>query len=344
MRLLCMDCEGPITLNDNAFEICAHFLPRGEQFFSLVSRYDDYCADVLRRKDYRPGTTLAFIVPFLKAHNLDNELLRAFAKETLAFVPGAPEMVGHALSLLPVYIISTSYRPYIEAVTEILHLPIEQTFSTPLDLTFTMSGEERDILLALYEELATMHLAPPAHGAKAEAGNLPAIQRLDEIFFRKLPAMPSGGLLSNTIPVGGHEKWRALRQAVQAHGVSHGDTMYVGDSITDERVLRLLRKGGGCAISFNGNTYAVHAAEFACIAPKASALVPVITAFARGGTAGVRELAGRWASRTVETNQYGLSLESAVFAQIDDTTIDTIQRLSQQQRMSLRGKKQGSLG
>ena len=70
MRLLCMDCEGPITLNDNAFEICAHFLPRGEQFFSLVSRYDDYCADVLRRRGYRPGTTLAFIVPFLKAHNL----------------------------------------------------------------------------------------------------------------------------------------------------------------------------------------------------------------------------------------------------------------------------------
>ncbi|MCD6318797.1 hypothetical protein J7M02_06990, partial [Candidatus Aerophobetes bacterium] len=60
MRILCIDCEGPITKNDNALEICQHFLPDGGKFFSLVSRYDDYLADVVKRKGYRAGTTLKF--------------------------------------------------------------------------------------------------------------------------------------------------------------------------------------------------------------------------------------------------------------------------------------------
>ena len=41
------DCEGPLALNDNAFELCREFLqPHGDPFFTQVSRYDDYLADL----------------------------------------------------------------------------------------------------------------------------------------------------------------------------------------------------------------------------------------------------------------------------------------------------------
>ena len=30
------DCEGPLTLNDNAFELCAHFIEDGDELFKIL--------------------------------------------------------------------------------------------------------------------------------------------------------------------------------------------------------------------------------------------------------------------------------------------------------------------
>ena len=38
------DCEGPLTLNDNAFEMCAYFIEDGDELFKILSLYDDYLA------------------------------------------------------------------------------------------------------------------------------------------------------------------------------------------------------------------------------------------------------------------------------------------------------------
>ena len=66
------DCEGPVTKNDNAFELTAHFVPAGDRLFSLLSRYDDVLAYAYRRRQYRAGNTLRLIVPFLKAYGATN--------------------------------------------------------------------------------------------------------------------------------------------------------------------------------------------------------------------------------------------------------------------------------
>ena len=62
------DCEGPISKNDNAFELTCHFIPDGDRFFTLISRYDDIQADIVKRPGYKPGDTLKLILPFLKAY------------------------------------------------------------------------------------------------------------------------------------------------------------------------------------------------------------------------------------------------------------------------------------
>ena len=73
------DCEGPVSKNDNAFELAEHFVPEGGAFFAKVSRYDDYLADIERKPGYKAGDTLKLIVPFLKAHGATDDAVREFS-------------------------------------------------------------------------------------------------------------------------------------------------------------------------------------------------------------------------------------------------------------------------
>ena len=66
-RVFITDCEGPITKNDNAAELCEAFVPGGDRFFKKISLYDDYLAEVARRPGYKAGDTLRLILPFFKA-------------------------------------------------------------------------------------------------------------------------------------------------------------------------------------------------------------------------------------------------------------------------------------
>ena len=43
------DCEGPLTLNDNAFELSEHFIENGGELFKTLSLYDDYLADIVKK-------------------------------------------------------------------------------------------------------------------------------------------------------------------------------------------------------------------------------------------------------------------------------------------------------
>ena len=78
-RVFVTDCEGPISKNDNAFELAAHFIPDGDRFFANISKYDDVLADVVKKEDYKAGDTLRLILPFLKAYGANDK--RIFRKK-----------------------------------------------------------------------------------------------------------------------------------------------------------------------------------------------------------------------------------------------------------------------
>lgn len=40
-RIFISDCEGPISKNDNAFELSSNFIPNGDKLFTNISKYDD---------------------------------------------------------------------------------------------------------------------------------------------------------------------------------------------------------------------------------------------------------------------------------------------------------------
>ena len=63
MNLIFFDMEGPLSIQDNAYELMKLF-PDGGQVFEVISRYDDLRA-LDGRDDYDPGDTL---VKFDKAN------------------------------------------------------------------------------------------------------------------------------------------------------------------------------------------------------------------------------------------------------------------------------------
>ena len=75
--------------------------------------------------------------------------------------------------------------------------------------------------------------------------------------------MTIGKLLTDVVTVGGEQKAESIRDAAKKLGSKLEDAMYVGDSITDVEAFQLVRKNGGLSVSFNGNSYAVRAAEVA---------------------------------------------------------------------------------
>jgi len=349
MRILCIDCEGPITINDNAFEICQHFLPQGEHFFTLLSGYDDYLADVIKREGYVAGNTLKLITPFLKAYGLTNKRIRDYCRKSIRFVPGAEKMLDKLKSLMEVFVVSTSYTPYIDALCELVNFPRENTFSTSLDLDrYFISPEEKKKLIRFYREILQLSLTPPK---KEESGKISprdreTLQRLDTIFFQKLPFMDSRFIMEQVNPVGGEEKVKALKKSINQTGGKPEDTIYLGDSITDAKALRWIREKGGVSVAFNANLYALREAEFACISSHTYPLFLIIKEFKRRGKEGVVKMASTWPQRLSEEEKEKLNslARQSVFAQVRENNLSYLVRISEKMRKKVRGEKIGELG
>jgi energy-converting hydrogenase A subunit R len=276
------DLEGPLTLNDNAFELTAHFLPQGAHFFALMSRYDDILADIVKRSGYRAGTTLALIVPFLKAFGLRDRDLHEFSRSSIRLVPGAFEALQRIRAQMPAFIISTSYEPYVRAVCEALQFPFENAYCTKISLdAYALSEEERQELLTLYDQIVQRkEISPGVQSVDELSGeDRQTLELLDHIFWERVWGMEIGRVLREVQPIGGPEKARALREISERTGISLAQTIYVGDSITDVEALALVRQAGGLAVAFNGNRYALRAAEIGCISSDALILAEIAEAF-----------------------------------------------------------------
>ncbi len=291
-----LDCEGPLTLNDNAFELCAAFIPRGEHFFALVSRYDDYLADVERRPGYKAGDTLRLVLPFLVAHGVTNKIVREFSQKTLKMLPGTPDFLNFLRQKIPAFIISTSYRPYLEALSQVTGFPLENIFCTEVDFDrYRPSKSESSLLKELAQEIASMPMIHIPEGAQSMT-DLPAesqrvILRLEQIFWEIIPTFQTGRFLEDVNPIGGIEKARATQESVLRTGLSLEEVLYVGDSITDVEAFNLVRKEQGATVAFNGNIYALKAAEFYALAFEARVLKALAHLFARQGRDGLLDLA-----------------------------------------------------
>jgi len=294
-RIFITDCEGPITRNDNAAELSEAFIPRGDRFFARISLYDDYLAEVVRKPGYKAGDTLRLILPFFKAFGLDNRSMVKFSRRNIEMIPQADCMLREILDLVPAYIVSTSYSPYIRAVCDALGFPFRNTYSTDVDLDkYDLGDSEKRILKELHARILDLpDFSIPAGADSAQAlsqQDRKTVTELDRIFWSELPRMEIYRIIEEVSPVGGREKAGAIRAIADSEGAELRDVFYVGDSITDVEAFRMVKAAGGMALSFNGNDWAVKEASFAVTARSALPIGWLAIMFLNQGAKGFQDL------------------------------------------------------
>jgi energy-converting hydrogenase A subunit R len=280
-RVFISDCEGPISKNDNAYELAANFIPNGDKLFTNISKYDDVLADALRKPGYSAGSTLKLILPFFKAYGITDKQMEDFSAKNIILIANSQSTLHHVQAIADAFIVSTSYQHYIKALCKAVDFPYKNTYCTKVRLDrCPITPKEKEQLKDVAQEITQMHtIEIPTTTATIDdfsQNDQAVIKRLDEIFWSVIPKMFVGKFLVDVVTVGGEQKAESIRDVTKRLHVSLADVMYVGDSITDVEAFKLVRAGGGLTVSFNGNGYAVKNAEVAVLSE--SSLVTAIIA------------------------------------------------------------------
>ena len=290
-RLFVTDCEGPLTRNDNAMEVTAAFVPDGAELFARLSRYDDFLADVLHKPGYNAGDTLRLIVPFLLAYGVGDRDVEEYSADTVLVVPGArdllrdvaarPALVHHldvVLALragaLPRDRVSLRAVPLHQARPRRLasdrrrgRLAARPRRSDPRHSPSSSCPRRR-----ARRPTCRPPTAPPSPPSTACSGSRWA-PRAGAAPTSSPPCARSAAASSSA----------PCARSPPAGASTLADVMYVGDSITDVPPFTAVREAGGVALSFNGNRYALAAAELAAAAADTGPTRELALAFADGG-------------------------------------------------------------
>jgi energy-converting hydrogenase A subunit R len=359
-RIFISDCEGPISKNDNAFEITARFVPNGDKLFALISKYDDVLADVLKKPGYSAGSTLKFIVPFLKAYDVTDRQMEKFSAQNLILIANSKDTLQHVRAVASAFIVSTSYEHYIKALCRAIDFPYENTYCTKLRLDkYAVTEQEKMRLKDIAKEIVQMQMITIPTAAKTiedfSATDQEMIGRLDAIFWSEIAGMSVGRVFSEVTTVGGSQKAEAIEDAVEGLEAQLGDVMYVGDSITDVEAFKLVRGNGGLTVSFNGNNYAVKNSEIAILSENNIVTAVIADVFCRKGKQAALNLVENWNLQSLQRNgAVSLSLLDHLFTFYPQTlpkvqivtakNMETLTKESSEFRKKVRGESIGRLG
>jgi energy-converting hydrogenase A subunit R len=358
-RIFISDCEGPISKNDNAYELTSHFVPDGSRLFTLISKYDDVLADIVKRPRYKAGDTLKLILPFLKAYGVNNKAIEEYSARNILLVPEAKNALAFVKEFMPSFIVSTSYEQYMRALCGVIDFPFENVHCTKLDLDKTES-DRREIseIQKLREEMVAMPIPEVPKNAKSLSGftneHRMIIRRLNEIFWEEISSMNVGSFFHEVNPVGGVEKAEAIGNIAAGLKSNLQDVMYVGDSITDVEAFRLVRRGGGLTLSFNGNSFAVRESEVVVLSENALTTAIIADVFFKFGKNKVLTVIKEWKRERVEELDLHSLLEERFlkvfekkFPRVELVTQANMERLMHESssfRKSVRGEAIGMLG
>jgi len=288
-NLICFDLEGPLSPQDNAYELMKLF-PNGDKIFEVISRYDDLLT-LEEREDYEPGDTLALIVPFLILHNISEDNIAELAAKA-NLTGGAEKLISWLQSSgWKVFCISTSYEQYAYHITQKLGIYAHNVACTafPLDkFRSSLSPEEKKLMQKAEDDILAMKPVDDDERIK---------QSLDNFFWERLPETDLGAAIKEVKPVGGRRKVAALNRFAEKYMEPLSNWVVIGDSITDFRMLQAVDEEKGLAIAFNANEYALPYASMSLASTHISDLQAVLEAWQkkkRGWTERVVKYKEKW--------------------------------------------------
>jgi energy-converting hydrogenase A subunit R len=301
-KFICFDLEGPLSPQDNAYDLMKLF-PNGDKIFEVISRYDDLLT-LEERPDYEPGDTLALIVPFLILHNISESNIATLAAEA-SLTGGAAKLVSWLQSSSwKIFCISTTYEQYATRITQKLGIYAHNVACTPFPLDkfrATLTKEESQLLKQAEEEILTMRPVDDDERIK---------KSLDKFFWEKLPETELGAAIKQVKPIGGRRKVEALTKFADKNDQPLSKWVVVGDSITDFRILQAVEEAGGLAIAFNANQYALPYATMGLASTLISDLQEVLEAWQKEGRPWVERVVKykeKWGTKGDNNNFHWLS-------------------------------------
>ncbi len=266
MLLICFDLEGPITVQDNAYEVMK-LIENGDIIFETISRFDDYLT-LKKKRNYEPGDTLKLIVPFLLYHEISEEDIINVSKRA-KIVKGAKEVMNKLKRDNIVAIISTSYEQHAKNIARKLNIDI--VYSTRLnlkELRKKFTDRDRRYVKELEEKILSGDYN---------------YDILENYFFRKIRVGKF-----NVEVIGGSRKTRAIKELVRKYNVDYSKVVVIGDSITDYKMLRFI-KNKGLSIAFNANEYALPYAKIGVSSDNLLDVARIIEIYKKGGIDAVFE-------------------------------------------------------
>jgi len=273
-KLIAFDLEGPLSPQDNAYDLMGLF-PNGREIFEVISRYDDLLT-LDGRPGYEPGDTLALIVPFLIHHGIRESDITSLANRA-SLIHGADELVPDLISdNWQVFCITTTYRQYSEIITGRLGIPPENLAGTvfPLNkLSRLATQADNGVVAEVEREILRVRLPDDRSLRKI----------LDRFYWEQLPSTSFGPLVAKIKPTGGRRKATALQRFEERLGKPLSQWVVVGDSITDFRMFQAVDKAGGLAIAFNANEYALPYATMSLATTDSRDLTPILVRWGLGG-------------------------------------------------------------
>ena len=340
------DCEGPLTLNDNAFELATKFIEKGDELFKILSLYDDYLVDIVKKENYKAGNTLKLILPFFVCENLKNKDMVDFSQNNIYSVNDSKLLLKYLKNAMNTYIVSTSYGQYIEAVSNYMEGPFENTFYTNVDVdSLTLNDDE----IKKINEFKKLILENPND-----------YELFDDIFFTQISQMSIYEKIMEIEVVGGQGKKLAIDKIIERDGIDSDNMLYIGDSITDVEPLEFARANNGVSISFNGNEYPLKVAEIAIVSPSAIATAVIANIYAENDKGKVLKFIADYNdSNDLKElfNQYNIDLEIKekffdvfknenypIIQLICDENYEEILKDSKYMRTNIRGEDIGGLG
>lgn len=293
-KVVCFDLEGPLSPQDNAYEVLG-LIDDGHMIFEAISRYDDILT-LEKRKGYEPGDTLSLIVPFLIHHGITEEDIKKVS-DAAKIVDGVKYTIDWLKETgWDPYIISTSYQQHALNIAGKIGIAKEKVYCTRLSLdryvkelmgldSQLMEEAERDILDGLYPNLDDEKRLK---------------ERLDRFFWKDLSKTGLGKAMKEVRVVGGQRKLDAACDIAKKTGKRLEEFIVVGDSITDYKMLGGVRDAGGVSVVFNGNEFCIPYGVVGLASTDMRLLLILTAAHERTGKAGVIETATEWEKRREE--------------------------------------------
>lgn len=331
------DCEGPLSVNDNAYEISNYFIPEGGEFFSILSNYDDMLVE-RNTEGYLAGSTLKLILPFFKAYGLTEKDLVEFSEDNIFMIDGAFSMIKHVQEIMPFYIVSTSYNQYIKALSLKTGFIYDNTYSTKLELDkYPLNDKEQDMLLDMHDNILFDS----------------SFENINRLFTKVIPKMEINNLIKSVKPVGGIGKREAILDIIEESSYKPENLMYSGDSITDKEALEYAKDNGGLSISFNGNIHSINSATISIESTSNLILALIAEIFNKKGTSGVYDFISEYNNNPFESIlNYSTNTEITQELLLNKASIDIITEENKNNlnnkakitRDKVRGKNIGDLG